>query len=344
MSGSVPEQEAPLLARARGGDRAAFDGLGRRYRPELRLHCYRMLGSLHDAEDAVQETLLRAWQGLPGFEGRASLRAWLYRIATHACLNLLAAQRRRRRLLPESLTSPSDRLPPGPPVDLPWLEPYPDSALEGVADRSPGPDARYELRAAVRLAFVAAIQLLPPRQRAALLLHDVLGWSAVDCAELLETSAASVNSALQRARATLRGRLPAGGEDAPSLPQAGGSALLERYVHCWETGDASGFARLLREDAVLSMPPWSDWYRGRDALARFLAFACRAGGSGPFRLLPTGANGQPAFAFYSRHGGRGWRPHSIAVLTLRGDEIAAMTAFVSPELFPWFGLPEGLAH
>ncbi len=333
-----PADEASLLAAAGSGDRRAFDQLGARYRRELQLHCYRMLGSLQDAEDAVQETLLRAWRGLPHFEARASLRAWLFRIATNVCLNALAARRSARRVLPEALTDPSRTLPPSLPVDLPWLEPYPDSALTDMPDRAPGPDARYDTREAVTLAFVAAIQLLPPRQRAALLLHDVLGWSAAECARLLEGTVAAMNSALQRARATLRERLPA----TTLAPTPGQHALLERYVRCWESADAHAFAALLREDAVLSMPPFREWYTGREMLARFLTFAHRPGGTGPFRVLPTAANAQPAFAFYSRHKGQGWRPHSIAVLTLSGGAIAAMTSFVQPELFPRFGLAEGL--
>ncbi len=337
-------EEAPRLAAARRGDRSAFDGLAEPYRPELRLHAYRMLGSLHDAEDAVQETLLRAWRSLRTFDERSSFRAWLYRIATNVCLSALSAGRSARRVLPDSVAPPSDRLPAGAPVDLPWLEPYPDAALEGVPDRGPGPDACYELRESVHLAFVAAIQLLPPRQRAALLLHDVLGWSAAEGARLLETTVASVNSALQRARATLRQKLPAGPGDVPAAPEGDRRALLERYIRCWETADVGGFVSLLREDAVLTMPPWRDWYRGRDALGRFLAMANRPGGPGPFRLLSTAANRQPAFAFYNRGAGDRWRPHSIAVLTLSGGAIAAMTSFVWPELFRWFGLPEVLAE
>ncbi len=335
-----PAEEAPRLAAARRGDRSAFDRLAEPYRPELRLHAYRMLGTLHDAEDAVQETLLRAWRSLAWFEERSSFRAWLYRIATNVCLSALSAGRRARRVLPDSVAPPSDRLPAGAPVDLPWLEPYPDAALEGVPDRRPGPEARYELRESVRLAFVAAIQLLPPRQRATLLLHDVLGWSAAESARLLETTAASVNSALQRARATLRQKLPSGPGDVPAAPEGDRRALLERYILCWEKADVAGFVSILREDAVLTMPPWREWYRGREALGRFLAVANRPGGHGPFRLIPTAANAQPAFAFYYRPAGGPWRPHSIAVLTLTGASIAAMTSFVWPELFRWFDLPE----
>ncbi len=344
MTGSVSQrsEEVPRLAAARRGDRSAFDRLAAPYRGELRLHAYRMLGSVHDADDAVQETLLRAWRALASFEQRASFRAWLYRIATNVCLNAVSAGRPARRVLPESVAPPSDRLPAGAPVDLPWLEPYPDAALEGVPDRRAGPDARYELRESVRLAFVAAIQLLPPRQRAALLLHDVLGWSGAESARLLETTVGSVNSALQRARATLRQKLPAGPGDVPAAPEGERRVLLERYVRCWETADVAAFVSLLREDAVLTMPPWRDWYRGREALGRFLAVANRPGGPGPFRLLATAANTQPAFAFYYRCEGRGWRPHSIAVLTLAGPQIAAMTSFVWPELFRWFELPDEL--
>ena len=298
-----------------------------------------MLGSFHDAEDLVQETFLRAWRGLGRFEGRASIRTWLYRIATNACLSALTSRASRRRVLPEMQEAPYDQMPDGRPADhIPWLEPYPDSALEGIADAAPGPDARYEMSEAVQLAFVAAIQHLPPRQRAALLLRDVLGWSASESAQLLGVSAASLNSALQRARATLEKRLPGGRPSVPR-PSARQRALLDRYVRTWESADADRFVALLREDAVLSMPPWRQWYRGRDAIRTFFVWTARPGGHGPFRLVPTAANRQPAFAFYSRWRGPEWRPHSIQLLTLRGDSIAAMTSFVTPALFPGFGLP-----
>ncbi len=348
---SMPATEMPdpatLLAFAKRGDRDAFQRLAEPHRRELQLHCYRMLGSFHDAEDLVQETLLRAWRGLHRFEGRASFRSWLYRIATNACLNALASRASARRVLPESLGAPSDRMPDGvPATEVAWLEPYPDAALEGIVDAAPGPEARYEMREAVQLAFVAAIQHLPPRQRAVLLLHDVVGWSAIETARLLDASVASVNSALQRARATLEKGLPVGRPSAQPAPDDRQRALLERYVRAWESADVDGFVALLREDAVLSMPPWRQWYLGREAIGTFFAWASRSGGHGPFRLVPTAMNRQPAFAFYGRgRNGPEWRAHSIHLLMLQDESIATLTFFVSPRLFAAFALPPVLpAH
>jgi len=332
-------QEAALLASAKAGDRRAFQELIEPRRRELLVHCYRMLGSFHDAEDLVQETLLRAWRGLKGFDGRASTRYWLYRIATNACLNALATRASAGRVLPETEGPATDRMPDREPAsDIAWLEPYPDSALEQIADEAPGPDARYEMREAVQLAFVAAIQLLPPRQRATLLLTDVLGWSAAESARLLDSSVAAVNSALQRARTTLEERL-AGRPRVAAAASEEQRALLERYVRAWESTDVDGFAALLREDAVMSMPPWRQWYRGRPAIATFFANTGRPGGHAPFRLVPTAANRQPAFAFYSRWQSPEWRFHSIQLLTLHDDTIATMTSFVMPSLASVFGLP-----
>lgn len=341
MPASDIPNRATLLAFAKGGDRDAFQRVAEPYRRELQLHCYRMLGSFYDAQDLVQETFLRAWRGLERFEGRASFRSWLYRIATNACLNALASRASARRVLPETLGPPTDQMPQDTAAtEIPWLEPYPDGALEGIADAAPGPDARYEMREAVQLAFVAAIQHLPPRQRAVLLLHDVLGWSATEAARLLDASVASVNSALQRARATLEKRLPAGWPSASPAPNDRQRALLERYLCAWESADVDGFVALLREDAVLSMPPWRQWYLGREAIRTFFAWTMRRGGHGPFRLVPIAANRQPAFAFYSRgRQGPEWRPHSIQLLTLRGESIATMTSFVAPPLFAAFRLP-----
>jgi len=242
--------EAALLASAKSGDRHAFQQLSEPHRRELRVHCYRMLGSFHDAEDMVQETLLRAWRGLQGFDGRASTRYWLYRIATNACLNALAARASAGRVLPETQSPATERMPDREPAsDIAWLEPYPDSALDRIADDAPGPAARYEMREAVQLAFIAAIQLLPPRQRAALLLSDVLGWSAAESARLLDSSVAAVNSALQRARATLEERLPGGPPRTAVAASDAQRALLERYVRAWESTDVDGLTALLKEDA-----------------------------------------------------------------------------------------------
>jgi RNA polymerase sigma-70 factor, ECF subfamily len=340
MPATDMSDHATLLALAQQGDRDAFQRLAEPYRRELHLHCYRMLGSFHDAEDLVQETFLRAWRGLGRFERRASFRTWLYRIATNACLNALASRASARRVLPETQGPPADQMPDGgPATEVPWLEPYPDAALGGLADTAPGPEARYEMHEAVQLAFVAAIQHLPPRQRAVLMLHDVLGWSAAEAAQLLNASVVSVQSALQRARATLEKRLPAGRPSPQPVPDDRQRALLDRYLRAWESADIDGFVSLVREDAVLSMPPWREWYRGREALRTFFAWAWRAGGRGPFRLVPTAANGQPAFAFYSRDGGPEWRAHSIHVISVHDDSIATLTFFLSPRVFVAFGLP-----
>jgi len=333
-------RDAALLGRARHGDHDAFQQLTEPHRRELQLHCYQMLGSFHDAEDLVQETYLRAWRGVEDFEGRASVRAWLYRIATNACLNALASRASKRRVLPETHGSPSTDMPGKEPAnDISWLDPYPDSALDGIADESLGPDARYEMREAVQLAFVAAIQLLPPRQRAALLLRDVLGWSASEAAKLLNGSVASINGALQRARALVQKRLSGGTAHTPRPPTERQRALLERYVHTWERADVEGFVALLRDDVVFTMPPWRQWYRGREAVGKFFAWTARSGGPSPFRLLPTAANGQPAFAFYSRSQGSVWRAHSVQVVEIRDDSVAGMTSFVRPALVEAFGFP-----
>jgi len=334
----APDEEA-LLASARRGDQAALQRLTEPYRRELQVHCYRMLGSFHDAEDLVQETLLRAWRGLDSFEGRSPIRYWLYRIATNACLNVLASRARPSRVLPDTERPPSDEMPPRDPgTDIAWLEPYPDSALEGIADGAPSPDARYEMREAVQLAFVAAIQHLPPRQRAVLLLRDVLGWSAASSARLLDSSVASINSALQRARATLDTRLQSGRPVPSSPPSDRQRALLERYVRAWESSDTDDFVAVLREDAILTMPPWPEWFRGRTAIGAFFAWTARPGGRGPFRLVPAAANRQPAFGFYRRDGGR-WIFHSIQLLELDDNGVTRMTSFVTPALCSVFGLP-----
>jgi RNA polymerase sigma-70 factor (ECF subfamily) len=332
--------EDTLLASAKDGDRQAFQQLTERHRRELQVHCYRMIGSFHDAEDLVQETLLRAWRGLQGFDGRASTRYWLYRIATNACLNVLATRASAGRGLPETHGPATEQMPDREPAsDIDWLEPYPDSALECIADNAPGPDARYEMRESVQLAFIAAIQLLPPRQRAALLLHDVLGWSAVESARLLDSSVAAVNSALQRARVTLEERLPGGPPRIATPASDAQRALLDRYVRAWETTDVDGFTALLKEDAVMSMPPWKQWYRGRAAIAAFFGRTGRPGGHAPFRLVSTAANRQPAFAFYSRGRSPEWRFHSVQVLALHEHSVAAMTSFVMPGLASVFDLP-----
>ena len=338
--GGEVSNEVALLRAAKGGDRNAFQHLLDPYHLQLRAHCYRMLGSFHDAEDMVQETFLRAWRGLIGFDGRAPIHHWLYRIATNACLNALAGRARSSRVLPETQHPPAEQMPEREPsYEVPWLEPYPDSALEGIPDRAPGPDARYELQESVHLAFIAAIQLLPPRQRAVLLLRDVLGWSAAESAQLLDSSVPAVNSALQRARTALEEQLPAGPPRVLATPSDEDRALLERYVRAWENTDLDGFTALLKEDAVMSMPPWRQWYRGRPAIAKFFVHAGRPGGHAPFRLLPVAANRQPAFAFYSRRQTSDWRFHSVQLVELRDNSIARLTSFLMPTLASVFSLP-----
>jgi RNA polymerase sigma-70 factor (ECF subfamily) len=300
-----------------------------------------MLGSLHEAEDLVQETYLRAWRSFDSFEG-GSFRAWLYRIATNACLNALASRKSARRWLPDQRAPAAAQMPDGTPaIDVPWLEPYPDSQLEGIADEAPNPEARYTAREAVQLAFVATIQHLPPRQRAVLLLCDVLGWAAAEAATLLGGSTASVNSALQRARETLGKRNPAGQPLRVFPMDSTQQQLLGRYLEAWERLDVAGFAALLKEEVTYVMPPTSEWYAGREAIRTFFDWAFKR--YEDFRLVPTGANRQPAFAAYSRaRADEPWTAHSIHVLTLEHDKISTLTLFVKPDgprLFHPFRLP-----
>ena len=327
------------LSRARLGDDNAFRGLTDPYRRELHVHCYRILGSAQDAEDMVQETLLAAWRGLEHYEERDSLRAWLYRIATNRCLNALRDSRRRPRAapgLPFEVPEPTRR---GEPL---WLEPYPDALLEGLVETSPGPEARYEAKEAVTLAFVAALQHLPPRQRAALVLRDVLGFRAAEVADMLESSEVSVNSALQRARATLETALPADRE-RPSLPRSPREReLAARFADAVESGDVDGMVSLLTDDALLTMPPLPLEYQGHKAIAAFLSYREEARGA-PLRVVPTRANTQPAFGCYTPDAQAGIaRPAGLFVLTLEGDAAAAITWFADSALFGYFGLPMSL--
>jgi RNA polymerase sigma-70 factor (ECF subfamily) len=323
-------------------DLAAFDRLVGPYRRELKAYCYRMLGTEHEAEDLVQETFLRAWRGLDRFEGRGSVRGWLYRIATNACLTAIAGRASPHRVLPDRQGPPSSGLPQGQPdSETSWLEPYPDSELEGIPDRAAGPAARYELGESVRLVFVAAIQQLPARQRAVLLLCDVLGWSANEAALLLGGSIASANSALQRARVTLGKHHSQEPPPIRSPPNVRQRELLDRYVRAWEQADLDGFVDLLRKDATYRMPPWSQWYQGRDSIREFFRIVWKSYGS--FRLIPTSANQQPAFGVYTRGKAEAdWRPHSLQLLDLDEDSIASLTKFMAPlgpQMFQSFGLP-----
>jgi len=338
MSGT----EGPGAGVPEGLSRETFARFAEPHRNELKLHCYRMLGSLQDAEDAVQETFFKAWSALDEFEGRALFKNWLYRIATNACLNALASRSRRSRLLPRHLAGPSSEMPQGQPdTEVPWLEPYPDFELERISDPTAGPERRYEMREAVRLAFMAAIQQLPPRQRAALILADVIGWSTAEIVSLLGGSAASANSMLQRARETMRRNYRSESAVPGSTDRADRQLLLDRYVRAWESTDLDAFVKLLKEDATYSMPPWRQWYRGRAAIRLFFGEVWQAYGG--FRLVPVGANGQPAFALYSRAwAGGGWNAHSLQVLSMHGDTIAGLTMFMKPlvlRLFPAFQQP-----
>jgi RNA polymerase sigma-70 factor (ECF subfamily) len=335
----------------------AFERLAEPYRREIKLHCYRMLGSLHEAEDLVQETYLRAWRSFASFQAgssdeRGSFRAWLYRIATNACLNALEGRKHQQRFLPDQLgPAGPPKMEGGPALDVPWLEPYPDanlypgsmpaSIIEGFADARPGPEARYTARESVQLAFVAAIQQLPPRQRAALMLCDVLGWASAEAATLLGGSTASINSALQRARETLLQRYSDRRPPLESQTTPEQQRLLGRYLRAWEGHDVDGFVAVLKEDATAVMPPWLQWFAGREVIGAFFAAAWKT--CGGLHLVPTSANGQPAFAIYEFSGAdKRWNAHSIHVLTLENDAISAMTLFLDPDLFHDFGLPQFL--
>jgi RNA polymerase sigma-70 factor (ECF subfamily) len=308
-----------------------------RYRRELLAHCYRMLGSVHDAEDLVQETYLRAWRSYHGFEGRSSLRTWLYRIATNVCLSALES--RRRRPLPTGLGSPSTD-PAAPLVeqaDVPWLEPVPDAMVGvGVSD----PAAIVASRESVRLALVAALQYLPPRQRAVLVLREVLRLPAAEVAEMLDTSTAAVNSTLQRARAQL-GQAALSEDDVTEPTEPDQRRLLDRYVHALENKNIPAIVELFTADALWEMPPFIGWYQGPEDIGRLIDTQCPAG-PGELRLLTIEANGQPAFAMYMRGEDGGWHAFQLQVLTLTGARIAHVTAFFDLSLFATFNLPSTL--
>jgi len=337
--GDVRVVAADLIARARGGDGEAFRALTEPHRRELQVHCYRMLGSVQDAEDAVQDTLLAAWQGFGGFEGRASLRTWLYRIATNRCLDARrAASRRPAKEWDVPGVEPPEATRLGEAV---WLEPYPDALLEGATGMPPGPEARYEQAEAISLAFVTALQLLPPRQLAVLILRDVLGFHASEVADMLDSTTDSVTSALKRARASLQRRRPTAADREP--PPAPGSpaeaAVVAKFARAWQSADLDALVALLTGDVFISMPPIPFEYQGRDAVARFSASLFGAGRR--FDLVPTRANGQPAFGAYLRAPTGIRHGTGLYVLTLSGDRICAMTRFENSVL-PSFGLPRSL--
>jgi RNA polymerase sigma-70 factor (TIGR02960 family) len=328
-----------LVDRARSGDEAAFEQLIAPHRREMQLHCYRILGSVADAEDALQETWLAAWRGLDGFEGRASLRTWLYRIATSRCLNMRRSSNRRppaeRPVLDFEMPEPTSL------GEVAWLEPYPDVQLADLLDTDLGPDARYDAREAVSLAFVIAFQLLPPRQRAVLILRDVLDFSAREVADMLDVTEQSVTSALKRARATLVRELPAT-EPPPAPDSPAERRLLSQLVQAFEANDVDGMVALMTEDVRLRMPPLPQEYQGRDLAGRFFATVAFRQGHRE-RLVPTRANGQPAFGAYLRdeHAGVA-RANGLLVITIAGSHISAITRF-GAGLMPRFGLPRTLA-
>jgi RNA polymerase sigma-70 factor (TIGR02960 family) len=326
------------ISRARTGDEDAFRELTEPYRRELQVHCYRILGSIQDAEDVLQETLLAAWRGLDQFAERSSLRSWLYRIATNRCLNALRDSGRRP--------------PPAARSDLPvptrvteplWLEPYPDSLLDGVPDVAPGPEARYEAKEAIALAFVAGLQHLPPRQRAVLVLRDVIGFPAAEVAAMLDTTEPSVNSALQRARATLEARVPPSRERAPLPRSTRERELLARFAEAFEGGDIDGIVATLTDDALLTMPPQPLEYEGHELIAGFLANRFATHIERRVRCVWTRANGQPAFGHYIEDAHAPiFRSFGVIVLTLEGDRISQLTRFGDSAVLPLFGLPRTL--
>ena len=336
--------EQRLLAAARDGNEDAFAQLITPYRTELKAHCYRILGSTHDAEDALQETLLRTWRGLARFEGRSSLRSWLYTVATNVCLR--AIERRPKRVLPidygpASADPHSDTAEPL--TESVWVEPYPDDELH-IPDGIAGPDARYEQRESIELAFIAALQHLPARQRAVLILRDVLGYTGAEVATALDTNPDAVYTALQRAHKTVEERLPERSQQA-TLRSLGDDTLrgiVEDYVEAWEQGDVDALAAMLAEDAALTMPPVPTWFRGRDAIATFFREFPLAPGT-RWRVVPTRANGQPAFGHYRWiDEAQAFLGRAIAVLTLDGDRIVELTSFRNPDLLERFGLPDKL--
>ncbi len=343
-------ENAEVLAAVRAGDPAAFARLSERYRHQLRVHCYRMLGSFAEAEDMVQETLLRAWRGRDSFEGRSLFRSWLYRIATNVCLNVI--ERGPRRVLPQDVAEPvTDATPasearsrPTLAPEVPWLEPYPDHLLDAAASGGEAPDERLMARETIELAFLAALQHLPARQRALVILSDVMGWSAKELAELLELTLSSVNSALQRAHATLREKLPAERQDVrPRAPESDAErAVLKSFMDAWETGDATLLTAMLREDARWSMPPAPLWFAGRRAIENLLGLFPPNWQGRAFKMVATGANRQPAAAAYLRAPGESvFRFSGVHILRVENGTLAEITTF-GPALCLAFELPATL--
>jgi RNA polymerase sigma-70 factor (ECF subfamily) len=330
---------ADLISKAQAGDGDAFRELTEPHRRELQVHCYRMLGSFQDAEDTLQDTLLAAWQGLGDFQGRASIRTWLYRIATNRCLNALRAASRRPAKewdIPKVVPPEPTRL-----GEIVWLEPFPDARMEGAFDVPAGPEARYEQTEAISLAFVTALQALPPRQLAVLILRDVLGFHANEVAGMLDSTVDSVNSALKRARAGLERHRPPTADPAPA-PAAGSpseDALVAKFVSAYEAADLDAVVALLTDDVFMSMPPMPLEYEGVDVVARFCAQILGPGRR--FDLVPTRANGQPAFGAYLRSPAGVSHGTGLIVLTVRGNRICAMSRFENSVL-PWFGLPRSI--
>jgi RNA polymerase sigma-70 factor (TIGR02960 family) len=330
-----------LISRARAGDGEAFRDLTAPHRRELHVHCYRMLGSFQDAEDVVQEALLAAWQGFGSFEERASVRTWLYKIATNRCLN---ARRSTSRRPAKEWDVPNVQVPePTGLGHVPWLEPYPDALLEGAVDMPLGPEARYEQSESICLAFVTALQVLPPRQLAVLVLRDVLGFRAAEVAAMVNSTVESVNSLLKRARVGLeRGRQQPAAVEASSAHDSGSEdAVVGRFVTAWEAADLEGLVALLTDDVFMSMPPMPFEYEGRDAVARFCGSIFGSGRH--FDLVPTRANGQPAFGAYVRAADGIGHGVGLFVLGIAGERICALTRF-EKSVFPWFGLPPSLPN
>lgn len=343
--------EARRLAAARRGNSSEFSELAEPYRRELQIHCYRILGSTHDAEDMVQETMLRAWKRLKTYEGRASFRAWLYKIATNVCLDTLDKRRRRaKRLLPSNVFPPAD---PHKPVEPPmteilWLEPLPD---EWLADSSAvNPEARYSRRESISLAFLTALQILPARQRAVLILKDVMDWPAKEIAELLDATPAAVNSALHRARVTLAKNYHKQESHVPNANDADEQTrkTLEKYIRAWQAADVNGLVALLKKDATLSMPPSPSWYAGRESIGMFAGNTVFANEGmmfpgvalGRWKLLPVRANGQAGAAVYQRMENGEYHPFGVHVLSCEKGQISQVSCFIDPSLPTRFGLPK----